>query len=313
MPEQIRVLHLITTTDTGGAEAMLAKLCKAMNKKRFLCRAVSMVHAGPIAQDITRAGVQLDSLELDLGRPKPGALFRLIRILREFKPHVVQTWLYHADLLGLMAARMGSNARVAWNIRNSNIDFSQYRKLTGWTFKACARLAGFPDAVLANSYCGRDFHQKMGYKAKRFEVIPNGFDLNRFSRNAQSGKQIREELGIDSGAPVVTMVARHDPMKDHPTLLQAVSLVKRDFPGIRLILCGDRVDRSNASLYGFVQNSGLKSHVLLLGRRRDVPEILSATDVSVLSSFGEGFPMWLVKPWHVRSRSSPMMWEMWQG
>lgn len=290
MPEPIRLLHIITTTDTGGAEAMLAKLCKSLDKDKFACRVVSMVHAGPIAKDIAESGVQVDSLELDLGRPKPGAFFRLVQIIRKFKPHVVQSWLYHADFLNLFASRLSSRARIAWNVRNSNIDFSQYNRLTEWVVKACALLSRFPDAVIANSYCGRDLHLKMGYKCKRFEVIPNGFDLERFSRNEAAGAKIRGELGIGAADPVLVMFARQDPMKDHATLLKATDLLRRDFPEIRLILCGDRVDPGNAALYGIVNELGLEKNAFLLGRRRDVPEILSAADVSVLSSYGEGFP-----------------------
>ncbi|MBI9075841.1 MAG: glycosyltransferase [Desulfatibacillum sp.] len=290
MPEPMRILHLITTTDTGGAEAMLAKLCQAMDRDRFSSRVVSMVHAGPVAREIAATGIQVESLGLDLGKPMPGSVWRLIKIIREFKPQVVQTWLYHADLMGLIAARMCSHARVAWNIRNSNIDFSQYRKLTGWTVKACARFSSFPDAVIANSHVGRDFHMELGYAPKRFEVIPNGFDLDRFSRDELQGRRIREELGIDPAAPVVTMIARQDPMKDHDTLMRAIALVCRVIPDARLILCGDRVDPDNATLYGLVRDLGIEANVLLLGRRRDMPEILSATDVSVLSSLGEGFP-----------------------
>ena len=290
MREPIRILHLITTTDTGGAEAMLAKLCSHMDKERFSCRVVSMVHAGPVARDIVRGGVPVDSLELNLGKPKPGAFFRLIGIIRDFKPHIVQSWLYHADFLGLLAARMRPGVRVVWNIRNSNIDFSQYNRLTKWVVRACAMLSRFPDAVIANSHCGRDLHLRMGYKPQRFEVMPNGFDMERFSRNEGAGKIIREELGIEETAPVIVMFARQDPMKDHATLLRAAALLKRDFPGFKLILCGDRVDPGNAVLYSLVRELGLENNALLLGRRRDVPEILSAADASVLSSFGEGFP-----------------------
>lgn len=288
MDRRVKILHLITTLDTGGAEMMLAKLVSAMDRDRFPCRVVSLIPPGPVADLIMEQGVDVSDLGLSLGSPRPGAIFKLWRIIREFKPDVVQTWLYHADLLGLFTARIFSRAKVVWNIRCSHIDLAQYSRQTAATVKLCSMLSGLPDAVVANSAKGRSFHLDMGYRPKRFEVIPNGFDLSRFAPDRARGARIREELGVGPEDLCFTMVARFDPMKDHETLLKAFALLKKD--NVHLILCGDGVDPDNASLYGLVEKYSLDGRVRLLGRRSDVPDILAGTDVFVLASKGEGFP-----------------------
>lgn len=287
----IRVLHVITGLNTGGAEAMLAKLCGAMDKIRFPTRVVSLLPPGPLEPVVRAAGVPVDSLGLSRGTPNPGALFRLVSIMRDWRPGIVQTWLYHADLLGLMAARAAGTGRVVWNLRCSNMDFDNSGRLTRLVVKGNARLSRLPAAVVANSSMAVGVHRKLGYDPKRFEVIPNGFDLERYAPDPSAGPALRAELGIPADAPLVGMIARFDPQKDHATLLHALSELAVDLPDAHLVLCGDDVDDGNEPLRSQVDALGLRGNVRLLGRRPDIPRIAAALDVGVLSSaYGEGFP-----------------------
>ena len=287
----IRVLHVITGLNTGGAEAMLAKLCGAMDKIRFPSRVVSLLPPGPLEPVVRATGVPVDSLGLSRGTPNPGALFRLVSIMRDWRPDIVQTWLYHADLLGLMAARAAGTGRVVWNLRCSNMDFDNSGRLTRLVVKGNAKLSRLPAAVVANSSMAVGVHRKLGYAPKRFEVIPNGFDLVRYAPDPGAGPALRAELGVPADAPLVGMIARFDPQKDHATLLHALSELTVDLPDAHLVLCGDEVDDNNEPLRSQVDALGLRGNVRLLGRRPDIPRIAAALDVGVLSSaYGEGFP-----------------------
>lgn len=287
----IRVLHIITGLNTGGAEAMLAKLCGAMDKTEFPTRVVSLLPPGPLEPVVRAAGVPVDCLNLTRGVPRPAALFRLVSIMRDWRPDIVQTWLYHADMLGLMAAQAARVGKVVWNLRCSNMDFSNSGRLTKLVVKGNAKLSRFPVAVIANSSIAVDVHHRLGYEPRRFDVIPNGFDLDRYAPDPEAGSALRAECNIPGDAPLIGMVARFDPQKDHATLLHAMSELLVEFPDTHLVLCGDDMDDGNEGLRSLVDTLGVRRNVHLLGRRHDIPRIAAALDVGVLSSaYGEGFP-----------------------
>jgi glycosyltransferase involved in cell wall biosynthesis len=287
----MRILHVITGLNTGGAESMLAKLLSGMDPARFTSRVLCLLTPGPLAERVRAAGVEVESLGLDRGLPTPGALWRAVACMRRFAPDLVQTWLYHADLLGLVAAKLAGIPRVAWNLRCSDMELDKYRPLTRWTFKANALLSGWPDAVLANSQAGVDLHRAKGYRPKRFALIPNGFDTERFAPDHAAGAAVRAEAGIPEAAPVVGMVARFDPMKGHETFFNAAAQIAREVPGVRFLLCGDGVSRDNPELTMLARLAGVLDKLHLLGRREDAARVMNAMNLFMLSSsFGEGFP-----------------------
>lgn len=287
----IRVCHVITGLNTGGAEMMLAKLAGAMDKRAFPTSVVSLLGPGPLTPLVQEAGVPVRHLDLSRGAADPAALFKLVRILREARPDIVQTWLYHADLLGLTAAALARTGRVIWNLRCSDMDFSNSGRLTRLTVGACAKLSRLPAAVIANSSIAVDVHRELGYAPRRFEVIPNGFDLERYVPDPDARSAVRAEVGAPQEAPLVGMVARYDPQKDHATFLQAAREIAAGRPDAHFVLCGDGVDASNADITRRAREAGIQPNLHLLGRREDAWRLMAALDVGVLSSaYGEGFP-----------------------
>src|SRR6202790_3589872 len=115
----LTVLHLITGLETGGAEGMLARLAAGSDRERFRHVVVSMTGPGAIGPAIAAAGIPLRSLGIGRNVPDPAGLLRLRRVLHEFRPNILQTWLYHADLLGLAARKLGWAPRLVWNLRST--------------------------------------------------------------------------------------------------------------------------------------------------------------------------------------------------
>ena len=287
----IRLLHCITSLDTGGAQMMLHKVVQHLDGRKFSQRVVSLAPAGEVGQRIQARGVPVFSLELSRARPDPRALWRLAEIVRDFKPHVIMTWLYHADLLGLLAVKMVPGAALAWNIRCSGMDLEQYSRMTALVRCACAMFSRVPDAVVANSSQGRAVHQKLGYRPKRFDVIPNGFDLDVFAPDPVAAKQARREWGIPENALVAGMAARFDPMKGHDVFCRAAGMVHAKMPDVFFLLCGEGMEKSNPQLASWIAGCKIQDRCKLLGRRDDMPRFYAALDVFCLSSvFGEGFP-----------------------
>lgn len=286
--EPIRILHLITTLDTGGAEMMLKRLVSRMDPERFSNRVVCLAVPGRIGAAIAETGIPVTYLGMRRGAPSPAAVLTLIREIRSARPDVIQTWLYHADLIGLVAGRLAGAETIVWNIRCSNMDLRQYNRTTRIVFSALRRLSAFPAAIIANSEAAMRYHRAIGYRSSVFTVIPNGFDLARFKPDGNARADVRRELGLPADAALVGCVGRFDPAKDHRTLIAAIALCRRR--SATYLLCGEGLDRRNRRLAEWIEAYGVGKEIRLLGLRSDVPRMMAALDALVSSSATEGFP-----------------------
>jgi glycosyltransferase involved in cell wall biosynthesis len=292
----IRVLHLITGLGLGGAETWLSRLVSLLPRNGFDCRVVSLLaldgEHSALAGRIREAGVPVQSLGMRRGLPGPGALLRLMGLLRQWRPDVLQTWLYHADLLGLLAARAcGSNAAVSWGLRSGYMDFSRYSLSTRLTVRACARLSHLPQAVTVNSWAGARQHvEELGYQPRRLAVLENGVDGQAFRPDPDARGRLRAQWGVAEGSPLIGLVARLDPMKGHDVFCAASQAVLKRFPGARFLFCGQGTEPGAEQLDALLARHGLVDAAIRLGRRDDAAQVLAALDVLALPSLGEGFP-----------------------
>jgi glycosyltransferase involved in cell wall biosynthesis len=286
----IPVVHLITGLGVGGAEGMLLRLLERGDRARFPARVVCLAAAGPMAPRIAAAGVEVTALGMRPGLPDPRRLMRLRALLRRWCPALLQTWLYHADLVGLLAGRAAGVPRVLWNLRCSALDRASLGAGTRLARRACARLSRRPDAVIANSEAGRAFHASIGYRPRRWACIPNGFDLEALRPDPEAGPWLRRELGLPAEALLAGCVARLDPNKDHATLLDALArLGTGPAARLHLVLVGSGVDAS-PGIRARIAAAGLGARCHLLGERADVARLAAAFDLLVSSSRHEGFP-----------------------
>lgn len=286
-PTELRVSHVITGLGMGGAERTLERLVLATGDLHH--EVISLGGDGPVGDRLRQAGVGVHAAGLRANVPGPKGLIRLRRLLRASSPDVVQTWLYHGDLIGGLAAR-SLGVPVVWNVRQQGFDPATTRPRTRLVAKACARSSRWiPSVVVTNSESGRQGHVGAGYDASRFRVIVNGIDTRRFRPDRLARREVRSELGIGGGDPVVGMIAAVGMAKDHETLLRAVARLRLSMPALRAVLVGTGVD-DDAGVGKVVDQLGLADVVVRLGPRHDVERILAALDVAVLSSRGEGWP-----------------------
>lgn len=284
----MKIVHLITNLEVGGAEMMLYKLLSGIDRQRFQNIVVSMVRIGSVGKKIEALGIPVYTLGMQRSRPSRRALKSMIGVLKKEQPTILQTWMYHADLLGLFAAWFGSVPHTVWNIRCSNME--GMRSQTALILRLCSRLSARPSAVVVNSITGRAVHDALGYRARRWEVIPNGFDLEQFKPDPSAYKSVRAELGIGADTPLIGLLCRYHPMKDHRTFLQAAKHLANTRSDVHFLLAGAEVDCSNPELSHLVADYGLERSVHLLGERHDTPRLLAALDIATSSSaYGEGF------------------------
>jgi glycosyltransferase involved in cell wall biosynthesis len=284
----LRVVHLITGLYVGGAETMLYKLLERIDRACFENVVISLREIGPVGRSIEQLGIPVYSLGMKRGAITPGQYLALWGLLRRLRPALLQSWLYHADLLALVAGRPAGVQRIVWNLRSSDIVPHSARS-TAWVVKACALLSGRPDAVICNSYAGKAFHSRQGYHPRLWAVMPNGFDLNRFKPDPEARASVRAELGICPEDVLIGLVARFDPAKDHHTFLRAALQLADADPRVQFLLAGSDVVSSNVEIESIVARHPARKRIHLLGERSDIPRITAALDIATCSSLSEGF------------------------
>lgn len=287
----MKLTLVITNLATGGAETMLLKLLQQLDRSRFSPTVISLMGQGEIGPRIQALGIPVHTLCMSPDMPNPLMVLRLARLLRQLQPDVVHTWMYHADLLGGFAARLAGCNRVIWGIHHSNLSKTENKRSTLWVVKACALLSRhLPAQILSCSVRAKDIHAAVGYAAHKLHVIPNGFELNRFVPDAAAQASVRAELGLAPDAPLVGLIARFDSQKNHFGFVEAAALVHAQQVDVHFVLAGTGVDANNTELATAIVAKGLQAHMHLLGRRDDVPRLMSSLDVLASSSFGEAFP-----------------------
>jgi len=265
---------------------MLTRVATGSDRDRFASLVVSITMGGAMEGILTRAGIRVETLGMRRGRFDPRGIARLSRILRAWRPHLLQTWLYHADLLGLPARLLGHAPRLLWNIRcTESIGSAALRRV----LSSCSAM---PDGVVVNSVAGQQFHQqRLRYHPKRWEYIPNGFNTRELRPDEGARNRLRGELGIGETTTVIGMAARHHPMKDHANFLAAAARLAQRRDDVVFVLAGTGITPDNQALIAAVGKHGLMQRVRLLGERSEIDAVYPAFDIATLSSaFGEGCP-----------------------
>ncbi|MDP3229866.1 MAG: glycosyltransferase [Acidovorax sp.] len=289
---QLKILHIITSLDQGGAEAVLCRLVAA-KEEGVEYSVISLKGEGFYGNTLRANGLVPYSFKFK--RFFQLASFfefvRLVRLIASLSPDVVQTWLYHADLIGGLAARLAGCRRIVWGIRTANLSPALNSRFTLMVAWFCARLSGIlPAAIATCSIEAAKEHKKMGYDPAKFHVIPNGFDLRAYVPDTAKRQQLRAEWGVAQDEVLFGCVARWDPYKDHPNLLQALSFVAGRGGAVRCVLVGGGLTASNTGLMGLLAQYNLTGSVVLAGTRSDIPSIMNALDFHLLPSASEAFP-----------------------
>lgn len=294
MPEEhasMKIAMVITGLGTGGAELSLVNLVNELRKRHQLL-VISMGSAGPVAEHLQRLGVPVTALHAGSGISVAAAFVRLVRVLRAFGPDVVHTWMYHSDLAGGLAARLLGIRSVLWSLHCSDLSPERTKLRTRIVARACSWLApAVPRSIVSCSAQAARVHVAMGYPGHKMHVIPNGFDVGRFSPDEQARRTVRQELAFPAEAPLVGLVARLDPHKNHLGFVRAARVVADHRPDVRFLLAGAGIDEGNASLRSAIDAAGLGDRFALLGQRSDIPRLMAALDVLVSASVAEAFPM----------------------
>lgn len=285
------VCHIITGLANGGAEGALYRLCAASQGSDLQNIVISMTGRGVYADQLEQTGIRIFCLDMPPGKLTWSGLIKLYRLLKTLRPTVVQTWMYHADLLGGLVARAAGIQALVWGIRNCDLEPGKSSKSSIMAAKLCALFSSFiPTKIVSCSTRAATVHQNLGYKADRFVIIGNGYSLDKLHPDPLLRQELRNKLKLPECTPVLGMVARYDPQKDHANLFEALAQVQIAGHNFVLLLIGNNMVPENTELMGNIVRHHLQDRVILLGPRHDIPAIMNVLDLHILSSSSEAFP-----------------------
>ena len=285
------VAHVITGLQLGGAERTLFRLLSEDRNHQHIV--VSLTKGGTFVNRLKNRGVRV--IELDV-KKSPKELLRGLQLVREtfsqVRPDVVQTWMYHADFLGGLAARSLRIKAVIWNVRSSVANLKSGKRTTWLLTRVLALMSIFiPKRIV---YCGntpRSEHEKIGYARSKGIVISNGYPPDEILPDPVARMVLRTRLNIAERTPVFGLVARYHPKKNHLGFLDACSKLQSRGLDFHVILAGSGINKSNVELTEAISGLGLTHKVSLIGEVDKISQVMSAFDFLVMPSLsGEGFP-----------------------
>lgn len=285
------IVHVIIGLNVGGAELMLKRLVlHSQAKGEFKHEVISLTDLGVIGQQLEAQGISVYTLGMTSALSLPVIYFRLRKLLRKIKPDVVQTWMYHADFIGGLAAKNIGTKKIIWGIRTTDVTLGA-SKLTVFLRSICAKLSyTVPTNIVCAAHISRDVHISVGYDPKKMVVIPNGFELNKLQATELDRTALRKELMISDDEIVIGSVGRFNQIKNQQLFVDVAALLAKTNPKLKFMLVGRDNTTGNKELMGWIKNYNLSDKFLLLGQRSDVPICLKAMDIFCLHSKTEGFP-----------------------
>jgi len=293
-PEKIHVLHIITGLDVGGAEVMLCRMMEHYDKRRFTHEVICLREPGKLAARVEASGAALHCLNMNRWWRIPSGIGKMAKVIREYRPDLVQTWLAHATLIGSLVSRFTTKAPVVWSIHTGQQDPSRIKLSVRLINHCLAKLSGvLPTKIVSCSRVALERHVELGYARSKMQLIPNGTDTDYFVPQDEEALQLRKKLGIPEDAPVVGIAGRWTPEKDYPNFFRAAVKLQSRMPKAHFVVCGAGLETSNPLALELFKHAPKPGQFHLLGIRQDMPVVYSAMDLATLTSASEAFPLTL--------------------
>lgn len=283
------ILHIITSLADGGAEAVLFRFCSVdMAEKHII---ISLIDEGKYGPLLRQAGFEVYVLNLRPNRISFSGIYKLYHLIKEKKPDVVQTWMYHADLMGGIVSRVAGIKNVIWGVHNTILVRGESKFSTIFIARLNALLSGIvPRKIVYCAQKSRDVQEAIGYKRSKGKVVPNGYKINDFTPNKRFETSIRQPLDLSDDTFIIGHVGRFDPLKDHKNLIEAIANLPKKGVKFKVVLIGSNLDSNNETLTGWIEKHQLEEFFNLQGPRNDIPAVMNGIDLFLLSSYAEAFP-----------------------
>ena len=283
------IVHVIADLTTGGAEMMMKRLIEAhKDSTQFHHHVISLRSLGRIGPELEAIGVTVEALGMRGAIEIPRVVWQIAKRLRQIQPDVLHAWMYHANLLGGLAARVAGVRPVVWGIRATSFDATMGVSRSTTLLRRLSALASrlLPSVIVYVAYAARVAHEEIGYVAAKGMVIPNGYN----EPLAHQTRAARLNLGLPLDAVVIGSVGRFNEAKNPLGFVEAASVVAAHYPSALFLMVGRQVTPDNLALIRWIEERGLTNRFYLLGEQNDLGESYAAMDIFCLHSVTEAFP-----------------------
>lgn len=282
----MNLVHLIIGLEPSGAELFLLRLCKEQLKRYDKVTVISLTSQGSLGETFKSVGVEVVALGMKTGLDMFRTCWMLRRELLRIQPDLVQSWMYHADMLAALVKLTLPRLPLIWSIRCTEVPAGN--KFTYLIMKCCAVLSHFvPDRIVCVAAAAKVKHGSYGYATRKLAVISNGYNFETLQFSQEERDDIRARLGLSSEL-ILGAVGRYHADKGQDMLIEALAQQKTS--AWKLILVGRHCDADNQELNLQIAQAGLKDRIILVGEQSNISGWLSTFDVFVMPSRTEGFP-----------------------
>ncbi|WP_069188285.1 glycosyltransferase [Paenibacillus sp. GM2] len=282
----LKIMFILTGLNYAGAENQVVQLCREFLNRGHQPMIVSMIKPEAYLDELDKLGVEVRTLGMTKGVPDPRAVFRLRRIVQQFRPDIVHSHLVHANILARVTRLFISMPALICTAHNVN----EGGKAREWLYRVTDPLCELTTNVSEEAV--RQYVARKVVPAHKIRFVPNGITLDSFGQ-AQASESLNKELDIKPGQFVWLAVGRLVPEKDYPNMLDAFKTVLAKRPDSILLIAGTGTER--VALEQYSKELGIERNVKLLGIRRDIPALMNLANAYVMSSRWEGFPMVLLE------------------
>jgi len=283
-PKKILYLHN-TLGVGGGAEALRYTMLKYIDRKKYDISLCCLVRKGEIGDDIEKLGFNVDLLNTSDKIYNLAAIIKLYKYLHRNKIDILQTVFFNVNLLGRVAGILAGVPKI---IIEEHSYYERYNPRFGFILRGVNKyLSRLTYKIIACAdIVAKRISSEENIPMDKFCVIPNTVDPQRM-RPSRSREGLRKELNIREGELVIGSIASFAPRKGHIFLLKAIEECIKEIPKIKVLLVGTGMLRDKAA--EMVKEKGLSEHIVFLGLRKDIPDIISMLDIYIQPSLAEAF------------------------
>ncbi len=285
----MRIIILCHSLRVGGAERQITVLAKGLQQIGHEVFIAVFYAGGELEKDLDGSGISILDLQKSGRWDNISFIRRLLNSVKFVQPDIIYSFLFTPNILTVLLKPFTPQIKMVWGVRSSKVDLDRYDWLYRLTYRIECFLSRFADLIICNSAAGLRYAAEHGFPKKLMTVIPNGIDLNVFKPDLAARQRVRDEWGIAKNEMLIGLVARLDPMKDHPTFLHAAAMLAQERGDVRFICVGEGSEPYKSNLFSLASKLKLDDRLKWIGPRFDMPAVCNAFDIACSSSSGEGF------------------------
>ncbi len=290
--ENIRIVHIITTLERGGAQRILSEVIKNKKHNReYQHIVISLTSEKGFTKEIENYAEKIYYLNGKNIISFPALIFQAFLLIRSLKPDIIQSWLYHADFTASFLGLFFKNIPILWTVHHASYSLKYESFHSKLIVYLLSKLSNYlPIKIIYCSKYSFDVHKKLGYSKSKSKIVMNGIDMNKFRPNKKLGESFRESINIKEKEFLIGFIGRYDPNKGINCFLKTVKEIKNTKnKNIRFLICGHRMNKNNKNLVSEIKNLNLIKDVILLGEKRNMESIYNGIDLLICTSLTESF------------------------